>query len=76
MKTVKLTIYNKRGKKAKTITVASAVPALMGAAAQCFFSKSKKRRVPKGKVKVVAHNGKAVFEMDAKKMSRTFTVRS
>lgn len=72
----RMTLYKKNGKKAKTITVASAVPALMGAAAQCFYKKDKKRRVPKGKVKITAHNGKAVFEMDAKKMSRTFTVRS
>lgn len=76
MKTVRMTLYKKNGKKAKTITVASAVPALLSTAAQCFFSKGKRRRTPKGKVKIVAHNGKTVFEMDAKKMSRTFTVRS
>lgn len=72
----RMTLYKKNGKKAKTITVASAVPALMGAMARCFFSKGKKRRVPKGRVQIVAQNDKVLFDAPAKKISGTFTVRS
>lgn len=76
MKTVRMSLYKKSGKKVKTITVASAVPALMGAMARCFFSKGAKQRVPKGRVQIVAQNGKVLFDAPAKKTSRTFTVRS